>query len=170
MFTALVMVLLAVFFDGLQDFFLLFNLIPIVGFILSALFSWLVTIFSTVIFGLWFFLCGVSYTDRKAATKLLIILSSVVVELIPIIDALPAITFGVVALIIVSRIEDYGMRGPRIAQTLAGAGQIARAVGVPGRGAATKALRSGEHEDGTPFNPSEYSLDLRMGSAPHEGE
>lgn len=61
-------------------------------------------IFSQIVFGVWFFLLGRSY-NRNFATRLLIHMSMFVTELVPFINALPGITLGVVALILLSRAE-----------------------------------------------------------------
>lgn len=89
---------LAILFDGIQ--FLL--TLTVVG----SLFSFLVTIIAALVFGLWFALLGVNYFGKGGATKLLTALGSTVIELIPIVDALPGISLGVAALIAQTRVED----------------------------------------------------------------
>jgi hypothetical protein len=85
------------------------GMIPIVGigFVgLGVVFASYISIFSVCVFGLWFMVKGVSYLDRNGATKLIIVLSSTITELVGFINAIPAITFGVLALILISRAED----------------------------------------------------------------
>lgn len=53
-----------------------------------------------------FFLLGVSYLDRNGATKFVIWMMSFVVEFIPLLNNIPAITLGVVSLILVTRYAD----------------------------------------------------------------
>jgi len=105
--TAFCMVALALALDAAQDFAIFLNALPVIGTAIDVVFSWFIAALAAIIFGVWFALLRVNYfTGKKAATKMLIMFSSVVVELIPFLDALPAITFGVVALIIQTRIED----------------------------------------------------------------
>lgn len=68
--------------------------------------SWFVSMFAFITFLVWFKLCGVNYLDRNAATKLFISIASLVTELLPLVNMLPAITLGVLSLIAVSRMED----------------------------------------------------------------
>lgn len=115
---ALFMVMVAVSFDLIQfiaTFFHVLNVFDVVpvlgwaiGFFGSALafiIPWFIGIFSQMIFYMWFLLLGAN-TDRNFATRFFIYAGTIVVELVPIIDMLPAITFGVVALILLSRAED----------------------------------------------------------------
>lgn len=96
--TAGLMIGVAVLADGIQFLLTLTVIGSIVAMFVSA-FVW-------IVFLIWFALCGVSYFDRGGATRGLIMLTSAITELIPFINAVPAITLGVVALIIHSRIED----------------------------------------------------------------
>lgn len=71
--------------------------------------SWLVTGLSITIFGVWFAVLGVNYmSGRKAGIKMLSALTATVGELVPVINALPAFTAGVVMIIISTRLEDKG--------------------------------------------------------------
>lgn len=100
--TAMLMIALAIFFDLLQiagSFF-----IPLLG--LGLVICWAVSFISFVTFGLWFAFQGVNPGDKNFAVRMLIYMSSVIVELTPFIDALPAITLGVIALIVLTRAED----------------------------------------------------------------
>ncbi len=92
------MVAVAILSDGLQFLLTLTIIGSVVAMVLSAL-VW-------VSFALWFALLGVSYFDRGAAMRGLILIGSVIVELVPLINALPATTLGVVALILHARAED----------------------------------------------------------------
>ena len=59
------------------------------------------------IFWLWFMINGVSYlSGNKMGLKLTSALSSSIVELVPVLSALPGVTIGVTGVIIASRIED----------------------------------------------------------------
>lgn len=56
---------------------------------------------------LWLRICGVSFMDgKKGVQKFLTILSTSVVELIPLLDALPTLTIGTIILIRTARAED----------------------------------------------------------------
>lgn len=92
------MIGLAVLADGIQ-FLLTLTVIGSIAAIFVSAFVW-------IVFLIWFAVCGVSYFDRGGAVRGLILISSVITELVPLINALPATTLGVVALIIHSRIED----------------------------------------------------------------
>jgi hypothetical protein len=151
--TALLMVLLALIFDGVQFLVLILIVVPGIGFVLQLV-SYLITGIAFVTFLLWFTLCGVSLIKgKRAAMKMITALASCIVELVPLLDAIPTITFGVVALIIQTRIEDSGMTGAGVQQVLGGVGQMAKAVRIPGAGMATKALGGGAPEGG-PSRPN----------------
>ena len=96
--TAGLMIGVAVLADGIQFLLTLTVIGSIVAMFISA-FVW-------IVFLIWFALCGVSYFDRGGATRGLIMLTSAITELVPFINAVPALTLGVVALIIHSRMED----------------------------------------------------------------
>lgn len=102
--SAVLMTVTALLFDGMQIFstFVLNFVVPGSGFVGAEFVSFI----SVVAFGIWFGVKGVSYFDRNGAMKVIIMLTSVIVELVPIIDAIPAITFGVVSLILITRAED----------------------------------------------------------------
>lgn len=86
--------------DGAQ---FLLNFIPAIG----QMLSWLITFSALAVFALWFALLGISYfSGKKASSKVLSLLSATVVEMVPIINAVPAITMGVIGVIVASRAED----------------------------------------------------------------
>jgi hypothetical protein len=94
------MLALALVFDGLQA---LVTLVPVLGQALSIM----LTIIAVTSFGLWFAIKGVSYfSGRKAGLKIAATLGSTVAELIPFIQALPAISLSVLVVIMASRLED----------------------------------------------------------------
>lgn len=105
-FTAVGMIGVALLFDSVQGLLFFMNAIPVVGTVLDVVVSPLITVAAWCWFLLWFALHRVNYFDRNGAKKLLIMLASVVVELVPLINALPGITFGVVGLIVQTRFED----------------------------------------------------------------
>lgn len=95
--TAIFMVLLALIADGLQFLLTLaVILIPL---------SLLLTFLCGIGFALWFFILG-AYSGKGAEKKVLTSLVSVVAEVIPVINAVPAITAGVVINIVLSRLDD----------------------------------------------------------------
>lgn len=95
--TAGFMILLALIVDGLQ--FILTLAVALIPF------SLLVTFIAGIGFALWFFLLG-AYSGKGAEKKVLTSAVSVVAEFIPVINAVPAITAGVVLNIVLSRLDD----------------------------------------------------------------
>lgn len=92
------MIVLALLMDALQALFTVsVLLIPL---------SWLVTFLSLSIFFIWFALAGVKYTGSAGGRKLLTMLAASVAELVPVVNALPATTAGVIGIIVQTRIED----------------------------------------------------------------
>lgn len=96
--TAGLMIAFALVFDGIQA------LLTISVFLLP--FSLFVTFFSVIGFSIWFALLGMNYSGRFGAARLLTMIATAVAELAPVINALPAITAGVIGLIVLSRFED----------------------------------------------------------------
>lgn len=96
--TAGIMIATAVLFDGLQALLILT--------VLGSLLSYFFTFLATIIFSLWFLLLKVNYFGKGSGNNLLIALGAAVTELVPFINAFPAITAGVVGLIVQSRIQD----------------------------------------------------------------
>lgn len=84
--------------DGIQ--FLL--TLTVVGSVIAAVMTFL----AGFGFWLWFSILGVKYLGKEGNKKLLISLTAFITELIPIVDALPATTAGVILIIIQTRIED----------------------------------------------------------------
>lgn len=111
--TAAFMIGAAILFDALQFLVTFLHLIPAVGNAAAVALAWFITVLATATFGVWFALVGVNYfTGKGAGKRFLIVLSATVVELVPIIDAVPAITLGVVFLILQTRLEE-GHIGPK---------------------------------------------------------
>jgi hypothetical protein len=107
MMAAALMVSFALLFDAAQFLATFLHILPVVGNAAALVFAWFITILAASVFGVWFALHGISYaTGRGAGRRMLIALSAVIIELLPIIDALPAITVGVIGIIIESRIQD----------------------------------------------------------------
>ncbi len=162
---AVSMIGFALFCDGIQGFAVFLNGVPAIGTIIDVAFSWIISIFATVVFGVWFAICGV-YGGQNASKKMLIMFSTVVVELVPIIDALPAITFGVVALIIQTRIEDGGLSNlplmgqvaainPMLGSAVKMAQTYEKTTGQGNRPAVPARSASRAHEAGQPLPPQE---------------
>ncbi len=68
--------------------------------------SVLITFMAATMFFLWFALSGVKYVGNDGGKKLLIALASTVAELVPVVNAIPATTAGVIGIIVQTRIED----------------------------------------------------------------
>lgn len=91
------MLLLALIADGLQ--FLLTLAVVLIPL------SLLLTFLCGIGFALWFFMLG-AYSGKGAEKKVFTSLVSVVAEVIPVINAVPAITAGVLINIVLSRLDD----------------------------------------------------------------
>lgn len=68
--------------------------------------SVLITFMAAAMFFLWFALSGVRYVGNDGGKKLLVALGSTVAELVPVVNALPVTTAGVIGIIVQTRIED----------------------------------------------------------------
>lgn len=106
----------ALLFDLLQFLITLLAFIPVLPFIVTTFIS----LVSYVTFGIWFALLGVNYFNgKKASAKVLTLLATLGLELIPLISALPVIFAGVITMIILSRMEDaLGKKSKEFTETL----------------------------------------------------
>lgn len=144
--TAGIMIAFALIADGLQFLFTLsVVLIPL---------SLLLTFFTSTGFILWFFILG-AYRGKGAEKRVLISAISSIIELVPIINAIPAVTAGVIVNIVLSRAKDLEKRigtDPKKAAALARLRkmQAARAartsIGRESREAAQQARHGGADE------------------------
>lgn len=127
--TAGLMIGVALIFDAVQFFLSMLATIDAIGWGIVAL-AWFVSYLAFIIFGLWFFVCRINYfTGKQAALRLLSVFSAIVLEMMPLVMNLPAVTAGVVAVIVTSRIEDLAGKGTSL-QNLSSARKIALAQGV----------------------------------------
>ncbi|MBU2103451.1 hypothetical protein KKD81_01505 [Patescibacteria group bacterium] len=95
--TAGMMVALALVVDGLQFILTLtVLLLPL---------SLLLTFLAAAGFGVWFFLLG-AYSGKGAEKRVLTSLVSTIAEFVPVVNAFPAVTLGVVINIALSRVKD----------------------------------------------------------------
>lgn len=101
--TAIFLISVAVVVDGIQ--FLL--TLTVLGSILSTL----VTFFASIMFFLVFLLLGVKYTGKGGGVKLASMLGASVTELVPFLNAVPAWTAGVVAVIVQERLAEAQASG-----------------------------------------------------------
>lgn len=86
------LVAVAVLVDAVQ----LFLTLTVVGVVASPV----LTFFAWTTFLIWFALLGVNYFDRGGASRVATMFASVVTELLPVVNAIPALTLGVIALIV----------------------------------------------------------------------
>ena len=101
------LIALAFLFDLIQFLVSFLHVVPWVGNAIAFVVALFITCFAYITFGIWFALLRVNYfTGKQAALKILTLIGTLGLELIPLIDALPAITAGVITMVIVSRIED----------------------------------------------------------------
>lgn len=97
--------------------------------VIGSVFAVFLSVFAALSFFLWFALLGINYFGKGAAIKMLASLGTLVAELIPIISGLPAITAGVVTLIVQSRIEDMQKGGGAVdPKKLSSVARLARAA------------------------------------------
>jgi len=95
--TAGFMVAVALLVDALQGLFTLtVFLIPL---------SWFLTFLSTIGFSLWFFLLG-AYKGKGAEKRVLVSLAATAAEMVPLLNAIPAVTGGVALVIVQTRLKD----------------------------------------------------------------
>lgn len=106
-FTAGLLICFALLCDLIQFVLSFLHVVPIAGNALAFVLVLFVTIIAYISLGLWFALLGINYfTGKKAALKVLTMLATIGIELIPLVDALPAITAGTIVMVLVSRLED----------------------------------------------------------------
>lgn len=98
--TAVMMVCVSIFIDLIQ---FLLNFIPIIGWIVI----WIINLIVWLTFYIWFRARGVNFSGSKKANNLAV---AFVLELIPILDALPAWTFAVVSIIGTTWAEERGVK------------------------------------------------------------
>lgn len=85
------------------QFFLNLLPIPVIGWVLSMF----VGMAALCIFAVWFLVLGVGlFGGRKAGVKMASAILAPVIEIIPLVGALPGTTLGVLGIIIASRLED----------------------------------------------------------------
>ena len=100
-FGAVLLTATALILDGLQ---FILTFIPVIGQAISIFISMLAAAFFGVFFFVFF---RVNYFEgNKALAKIGTIITTTVVEFVPLVQALPAITLGVLSIIIFSRMED----------------------------------------------------------------
>ncbi len=98
------LLLTAILFDGIQ--FLAF-FIPGVNIVVE----FLVTTVALVVFGIWFAILGVNYfSGSNLGTKVAAMFGGTVIELVPLLDALPGITLSVWGIIWATKKEDAAKR------------------------------------------------------------
>jgi len=72
-----------------------------------AIASDIVTFLAESVLGIWFMINGVQFTSgKRALSKFLTAFGTTIIELVPIIDALPTLTIGTIFIIHASRKED----------------------------------------------------------------
>ena len=132
------MVAVAILFDAIQVGADLMHAIPIVGNASAVIFTILLDIWAYLTFWFWFKIHGVSFMNPKRALALN---GGLLIELIPIINALPAWTLAVVIIFITTKAEE------EIAKTLGRVGGVMKVAGkmanVASKIAPNPALRQG---------------------------
>lgn len=132
------MVAVAILFDAIQVGADLMHAIPIVGNASAIMFTVLLDIWAYLTFWFWFKIHGVSFMNPKRALALN---GGLLIELIPVINALPAWTLAVVIIFITTKAEE------EIAKTLGRVGGVMKVAGkmanVASKIAPNPALRQG---------------------------
>ena len=90
--TMVAMIVVALFFDGIQAGTVYIFFIPFVGFILEPLIAAGASLFAFMTFFLWFNLSGIKFNSKIATT----IMGTFFIELIPLLNTLPAWTLSMV--------------------------------------------------------------------------
>lgn len=99
--TAIFMISLALLCDGLQIALSALASIKTIGIVFMPV-AWLLSVAVMFTFFLWFTFARVNYFDRNLSVSIF----AIVAEMVPFLNLLPSITFGVAALIFTSRHED----------------------------------------------------------------
>jgi hypothetical protein len=104
---ALIMIIVALGFDVAQAGTNFLHAIPLLGTAAALVLSFFIGFLAQCVFFIWFALLHVRGGEKMKAfaIRMLIHMATFVVEVIPIINAIPAITLGVVAIILVSRAQ-----------------------------------------------------------------
>ncbi len=100
------MIGIALLFDGLQMILSIVFGITGVGIPIAMLADWMIGFFAGICFWIWFLLCGVNFNGKKAGSLLASMALGIFLEAVPLLDALPGITFTVARTVILVRIED----------------------------------------------------------------
>ncbi len=97
----------ALFFDAVQFMAVPMFVLPGIGGGLAIIIPFIITCSAFIVLGFWFALKRVNFlTGEQKYLKLIAAFGSLVIDIMPIISALPAITMGTVVVIIGTRIED----------------------------------------------------------------
>ena len=136
--TFALMVAVALLFDAVQVGADLMHAIPLVGNASAVIFTVLLDIWAYLTFWFWFKIHGVSFMNPKRAMALN---GGLLIELIPIVNALPAWTLAVVIIFVTTKAEE------EIAKTLGRVGGVMKVAGkmanVASKFAPNPALRQG---------------------------
>lgn len=93
--------------DLLQFLVSFLHVVPWIGNAIAFVVGTFLSFVAYISFGVWFALLGINYfAGKRAALKILTILATFGIELVPLLNMFPAITAGVITMIIVSRMED----------------------------------------------------------------
>lgn len=96
--TATALLLVAAAFWGIQAF--------LDAFVVTSIVAALVGLIADVTFFLWFMFLGVSYKGKRGGLKLGSMIGAAIIEVIPFLDAIPALIAGVAIVIVQTRMED----------------------------------------------------------------
>ena len=127
--TAGAMIIVALFFDGLQFGADLINFIPFVGFILAWVITSGISLFAFMTFSLWFRLLEIKFNTKIVATTA----GAFFIELIPVLNALPAWTLSIVLIMLMQKSKKVlGKVAPEVSKIVdKNTGGISKSLGTP---------------------------------------
>lgn len=91
--------------DATQFLFYLIGLIPFIGQVAALIFPPLIAVMAWIMFYLWFKLLGVDFMDGLMR-KAVLMFSTAFSEMVPLVNAMPLWTLGIILMIAIVRVED----------------------------------------------------------------
>ncbi|MEK7390641.1 MAG: hypothetical protein AAB635_00710 [Patescibacteria group bacterium] len=123
--TATLMISVAIFYDLIQALFDLLHLIPVIGNVIATVITALLSVVAWLTFYVWFKMHGVHFNSAKRAITMG---AGFLIELMPILNILPAWTLAVVLIFLTARMPKI----VQVATGAAGAGKGSTGGGVKG--------------------------------------
>ena len=123
------MIIVALFFDGIQAGTIYIYAIPFVGFVLGPLIAGGTSLFAFMTFSLWFRLSEIKFNTKIVATTA----GAFFIELIPVLNALPAWTLSIVLIMLMQKSKKVlGKVAPEVSKIVdKNTGGISKSLGTP---------------------------------------